>query len=261
MNNIKIIDTHTHIQFSQFDMDREETIARAISNGIGMISAGTNLSSTKKGIEIAEYYNFIWTTAGIHPHEALKTTEKDIKKLEELSKNNSVVGIGECGLDYSQLKDNKEKQKQKKLLEKQIEISHKTKKPLVIHCRNAFDDILDILKNNKNILYSKNAGICHFFTGTKEIAKEFMDLGFSFTFGGLITKTCEFDDLLKYIPKNHIMIETDAPYVTPQKYIGKRNEPLFIIEVAETLSKLWKINISEVEEITKNNTIKIFNLK
>lgn len=265
MKEIKIIDAHTHINFPQFDKDREEVIKRAFENDIGMISIGTDIEMTEKAIDIASENENIWATAGIHPHDAIEYNsfediDKDIKILEELASDDNVVGIGECGLDYSQLKDEEEKKKQKYLFSEQIKISHKTNKPIIIHCRDAFDDVLEILEENKDILLSE-PGICHFFTGDIDLAKQFLDLGFSFTFGGLITKTCEFDDVLNFIPNENILIETDAPFVSPKSKMGKRNEPLFILETLDTLSKIKEINSEKMAEITKNNTERVFNLK
>ena len=194
-----------------------------------------------------------------------------------------VVAIGECGLDYyrfqprtdadspakiskgnlggqAQTDADRIKDKQKKAFEAQIALAGEVKKPLMIHCRQAFDDLIDILVSCRLSLFS-NPGIIHFFSGTKDDAKKLLDLDFSFSFGGVITFARDYDEVIKYIPMDRITLETDAPYVAPIPYRGKRNEPAYIVEVAKKIAEIKGLEFEEVSSITTTNAIKIFGLQ
>ena len=256
--NFKIIDAHTHIQFEQYDKDRPETIERAFLSGVGMIIAGADLKSSQEAVNLAsQYKNGIWAAVGIHPTE-LKDFD-EFEKIKNLSKNEKVVGIGECGIDLYRDEDKKNYEKQKELFEKHILLSNEIKKPLVIHCRQAFFETLSILKENKNELISE-PGVLHFFTGSLDEAKEFLSLNFSFTFGGLITANRSLDKVIEYIPLEKILVETDAPFVSPKSHKKERNEPAFIEEVVETIAFLKNRGIQEVKSIILSNTKRVFNL-
>ena len=280
----RIIDAHTHTQFPEYDTDRDEVIRRALDAGIGMVNVGTDAEMSRE--------EGVWATIGIHPTDAQIYADDtqmnaDIKKLELLALDKKVVGIGECGLDYFRLENLHEadpRRKQKELFTAQIELAHRVGKPLVLHVRpsagstDAFEDVLDILNNHKELLTRKNPGIpgisssaqscgfqpkaedadvvlpgiCHFFTGTKEIAEKFLDLNFSFTFGGLITYNREFDEVLECISADHLLVETDAPFVAPKSHRGHRNEPAYVAEVAEFLGDFKKIPQKMFLENTKH---------
>lgn len=259
--NLRIIDSHIHVQFPEFDVDRKEVIQRAHEAGVGMINVGTDEETSRKAVELAREYEYgVWATVGIHPHETTQLIPRqaeNLKTLEELAKDEKVVGIGECGLDYFRLEEEETKKQQEKLFVAQLELAKKVKKPIIIHCRpttqksvDAFEDILNILHTHKELL-QKTPGICHFFTGTEDIAKKFLDRNFSFTFGGLITYNREFDGVLKYIPADHLLVETDAPFVSPKSHRGSRNEPSYIIETAEFLADFKKVPVSTFLENTK----------
>lgn len=257
-NGIKIIDAHTHVQFEQYDKDRDDVVARSLAEGVGMINAGADLKSSKDAVDLAhKYENGVWAAVGIHPTEP-KDFDK-LKEVEKLATDPKVVGIGECGLDYFRDKDFEIQNKQKEIFEKHIEFSRKYKKPLIIHCREAFADTIDALTVNKNNLLPE-PGILHFFTGTIDDAKRLLDLNFSFTFGGLITFNRSFDDVLKFIPLEKILVETDAPFVTPVPNRGKRNEPAFIVSTAKELAKIKSISFEDASETVFKNTIRVFNL-
>lgn len=260
MSRIIFIDSHTHAQSEQFDLDRDEVIKRSLDNGVGMINAGADLESSRKAIELAEKYNSaIWATVGIHPTEQINPDLSAIKEIEGLAENKKVVGIGECGLDYFRLKKEEDKIFQKNLFEEHIKISNRVKKPLVIHCREAFVDVISILKSNKGNLL-ENPGILHFFTGNLDDAEKLLDLNFSFTFGGLVTFNRDFDEIIRYIPSDRILIETDAPFVAPKSHRGQRNEPLYIKEVLSAISQIKGVNEDEFGEIVLANSKKVFGL-
>lgn len=258
-NQLKIIDAHTHVQFPDYDKDRSEVIKRCLDNGIGMINAGADLESTQKGIDLANQFDYgIWATAGLHPTDAVKDAD-NFSEIEKLAENSKVVGIGECGFDLYREKGDEVIKIQKELFEKHILLSNKIKKPLVIHSREAFPQTFEALEKNKDLLL-KNAGIFHFFTGGIEEAKKAIELGFSFTFGGLITYKNDFDEVVKYIPLENILIETDAPFIPTKSHRKERSEPSFVVEVLNSILSLKNIELKEAEKTILANTKRIFDL-
>ncbi|MCL5012144.1 MAG: TatD family hydrolase [Patescibacteria group bacterium] len=267
--NIKVIDAHTHVQMI-LPAYQDAVIKRAQDAGIGIINSGADEQSSKDAVILTHTHKATWATVGYHPHEALKSLNLEI--IKELAKDEKVVGVGECGLDYFKLDSQQEehiKQEQKKLFEFHIQLAREVQKPLVIHCRDAFTETIEILQSHKNELLPE-AGILHFFTGTLNDAKQLLDLGFSFTFGGLITFNRSFDEIIKYIPTDKILAETDAPWVTPLSYKKNAflknehgaaiNEPVYVTEVVEWLAKIKEIKQSEMEKILLENTKRMFRL-
>lgn len=278
MLNLKLIDVHCHLQFSAFDKDRDETVRRAFKNNIGIINAGANRESSKKAVELAEKYpQGLWAAVGLHPME---TEVFDYEFFKKLANNGKVVAIGECGLDYHRIKNNESRIKnlQKDIFIKHIELAKEVNKPLMIHCRSgeakrvspqneagrdAFADLIEILIANYQLLITSIPGVLHFFTGSLDDAKKLLALGFYFTFGGLITFNRSFDEIIKFIPLERILLETDAPYVAPAPYRGQRNEPIYIIETAKKMAEIKGIVTADpFEEIVKqttNNAAVVFN--
>lgn len=190
---------------------------------------------------------------------ASRGEEFDYDYYKKLAQDPKVFAIGECGLDYYRLTEGT-KNKQAEVFIKQIELAHEVGKPLMIHCREAFADLIDILTSNLTLLISP-PGVIHFFSGTIEDARRLMDLEFSFSFGGVITFARAYEKLIKFIPIGRILLETDAPYVAPQAYRGRRNEPLYVEEVAQKIAKIKNISFEEIAHVTTENAIRIFNLK
>jgi len=222
---------------------------------IGTITIGADLKRSKRAIEIAEANKNVWATIGIHPNYS-----DDAKKLEELIGNPKVVGTGECGLDYFRLEDESEKAKQKILFEEQIQLTVKYNKPLMLHIRDAYDDALDILNGYKKEAGEKLKGNVHFFAGDVLVAKKFLDLGFTMSFTGVITFTQDYDEVIKYIPQNSIMSETDAPWVAPVPFRGKRNEPAYVIEVIKKMAEIRKENLDVLNSAMVENARRVFSL-
>ena len=188
-----------------------------------------------------------------------------------LAKDPKVVGIGECGLDYYRISNlesgisnemQNTKEKQKNVFLQQIKLAGEVGKPLMIHCRNAFDDLISILNSKFQIpnSLSKNPGVIHFFSGTVDDAKRLLEMGFSFSFGGVITFARDYDEVVRYIPLDRIVLETDAPYVTPIPYRGKRNEPAYVVEVAKKLAELKELPLEKVAQVTRENAVRAFSL-
>lgn len=204
------------------------------------------------------------------------------EQYKKLAAHPKVVAIGECGLDYAVfvrerseqeqkqvsaesyseggLSIEERKRKQKAAFIRQIELALEIKKPLMVHCRNAFDDLIEIFDSYFVIHNSDNPGIIHFFSGTKEDAEKLLDLGFSFSFGGVVTFARDYDEVVKYIPLDRIMLETDAPYVAPAPYRGKRNEPVYVIEVAKKISELKELSFEEITAKTTDNARQLFGI-
>src|SRR3989344_2590531 len=253
----RLIDIHTHAQFSAFDGDRDAVIRRALDAEIWMINVGTDKNMSQGAIKLAQKYGEgVYATAGLHPNDYGEGFDYDFYK--KLVQDPKVVAIGECGLDYYRTAQHEAQTKQKEIFVKHIQLARDVKKPLMIHCREAFGDLIDILRASRFALQAP--GIVHFFSGTIEDAQKLMDLGFSFSFGGVITFTSEYEKLIKFIPLDHILLETDAPYVAPIPHRGKRNEPSYIEEVAKKISKILGKDFDEIAEITTKNAIKIFGL-
>lgn len=269
----KLIDVHTHIQFEDFNKDRKEVINRALNQNIWLINVGADKKSSQEAVIIAEQYlNGVWATVGTHPHNINEEIDWDFYK--NLAQNKKVVAVGECGLDYFGIKNNELEVKnlQKEIFVKQIELAITLKKPLMIHCRGAFNDLISVL-NSYFIIHNSRKSIIHFFTGTLENAKKLLEMGFYFTFGGLITFNRSFDEIIKFLPLDKILLETDAPYVAPEPYRSapldpakagptrqERNEPLYVIEVAKKLAEIKNFSLEKVAEQTTLNAIDIFKL-
>jgi TatD DNase family protein len=276
----KYFDAHTHAHFSAFKDDWRDVIQRALDGGVGMINVGTQKDTSKGAVETANFFPAgVYAAIGLHPvhtdksfHDAQELGATDDAKgftsrgeqfdfayYRELAMDPKVVAIGECGLDYFRIEGDIEEKKriQKEAFEAQIALSVEIKKPLMIHCRDAFSDLIEMLQVNRSKLAAE-PGVIHFFTGTPENAKDLMDLGFSFTFGGVITFARSYDETLKMLPVDKILSETDAPYVTPEPYRGKRNEPSYVIEVVKKLAEIKGISVEDMAMTIRANAKRVF---
>ena len=245
-------DTHCHLSKEDYD-DLDAVIERAKENKVDrLIICGCDKKSIIESIDIANTYDNVYLEIGFHPSEANITTEEDIKWLDDLITNNKkVVAVGEIGLDYHWDKDNKDKQKE--LFNRMIDLSIKHKLPVVIHSRDAFQDTYDILKERGV------KGDIHCFSGNLDNAKMFIDLGFVLGVGGVLTfKNTNLKETIKSIPLDKIILETDAPYLSPEPFRGKQNEPKNVYYVAETISNLTGKSLNDISSITEDNTNKLF---
>ena len=251
------IDTHAHIFDSQFDEDREDVIKRIKAANIQkVVVVGFSKETNDLAQNLALKYDFLYPTVGYHPSEANEITDEDILSLEETIKTSKVYAIGECGLDYYWVSDNKDKQKW--LFKKQIELSIKYNLPLVIHCRDAISDVYEILKEyNGNVKF-----VMHCYSGSVEMAQNFLKLGGYISLGGPVTfknaKTPK--EVAINVPLDRLLIETDCPYLAPVPYRGKRNEPAYVRNVLAEIAALKNMDIMELEKILDNNSINFFNL-
>ena len=257
-----MIDTHAHLDFKEFDKDRAEVIQRAFDSGVKkIINVGCNVERSKASVRLAREYEQVYASIGCHPHD-VGNCEAGImnQELRKLAKYNKVIAVGECGLDYYRLEREEDKIEQQKLFKMQIKLAKDLDLPLIIHCRDAYEDLLEILKNYD---LRERPGVTHCFLGSWEQAKNFLDLGFYVFFTGAITfskkeKTLE---AMKRIPLDKILIETDCPYLAPEPKRGARNEPAYVKYVAEKIAEVRGIDFAEAAKMTYNNSVKLFNLK
>lgn len=248
-------DTHVHLNSEQYE-NVDEIVSNALDNGVNkMIVVGYDLNSSLKAIEIANKYEFIYAAVGMHPSEIKKMDKNDLNKIENLLPNKKVIAIGEIGLDYYWDKDNKEEQKE--IFIKQIEWSNKYNLPIIVHSREAAEDTYNVLKANKKY-YKK--GIMHCYSYSLELAKEFIKLDFMLAFGGALTflNSKQNKEVVKEIDSKYLLTETDAPYLTPHPFRGKRNEPKYIHLVVEEMSRLKNISEEEMSQIVYNNACDFF---
>lgn len=270
--DFKYIDTHGHLNDKAFDGDREDIIKELNELKIATTVVGTDLDMSQKAIALANREEGRFAIVGQHPHDN-HVEEFDYNQYLEWSKLDSVVGIGECGLDYfwtpkeeGVINESKEKERQRGLFLKQIEIARIVDKPLVIHGRpskgtmDAYHDILNIIKSESSKSGNDIKGVAHFFAGDMEIAKEFLDLGFSCSFTGVLTFVQSYDDIVRYIPEDKIMAETDAPYVAPVPYRGKRNEMKYVIEVYKAISRIRNVGEEEMRIQLNQNAHNFFSI-
>ena len=254
---MKFFDVHTHTQDAPYDSDREAVILRTIEAGVGMVQVGTDFDMSQKAVALAKQYGGnMFATVGLHPNDNKKEVfDYEAYKTLALS-SDRVVAIGECGLDYYRVQGlgDREKERQKDIFIKQIELAKEIKKPLMIHCREAFSDLIEVLKENEGGV----GGVIHFFSGSIEDAKALLDMGFYFSFGGVLTFTRDYDEQVKFIPLDKILLETDAPYVAPVPYRGKRNEPLYVIEVAKKIAEIKGASFERVTQETTKNAKVVF---
>lgn len=245
----RYFDIHSHLNASQYDQDREEVIRRMRESDTHTIVVGTCLEDSQRAVELAEKYPEIYATIGIHPTDRLESFKSS--QFETLVKSKKVVAIGECGLDFFHRDKAKDYDRQKKLFINQAEFALEHNKLLMIHARDAYTELLDILKSLKG----KIRGNVHFFAGDKDIAKKLFDMGFTISFTGVITFTGDYDEVIKFAPLDKILSETDAPYISPIPYRGKRNEPSYVSEVVKKIAMIRGDDEEQVRVTLVNNAL------
>ncbi len=258
-----MIDSHCHPQAPQYEADRDAMIRRALDAGIKMLCIGTDFATSKQGIELAQQYEGMWATAGLHPNDNLNEGF-NVAAYEELLKMPKVVGMGEIGLDYYRTTEEPAKQAQRERFEQQLALAVKLNMPIVIHSRDAgkgsmgivHGDLLSIVRNN----LPTRTGVAHSFTGTIDEARQYLDLGFYIGFNGIITFARQYDDLVKFVPMDRILIETDAPFLAPEPHRGGRNESSYIVEVAKKLAELKNESHDTIAQVTDANCRELFKL-
>jgi TatD DNase family protein len=259
---LQIVDSHAHLESEDFDADRAEMLARAKASGVEAIlaigSGGSGPDKLDAAIRVANDYDWIYATIGIHPQDAKLATEDHYTQLDQLSKNPKVIAWGEIGLDYH-WPDNP-REVQNAVFSRQLTQARAAKLPIVIHCRDAWDDCLAIIK--QDWAPSGLGGILHCFTGTPEDAARGIEMGFMVSFAGNVTypKMQHLRDVARGLPLDRILTETDSPFLPPQGKRGKRNEPLNVAEVAQTLGSVRNLGTEEIAATTAANFRRFFRL-
>ena len=248
-----MIDTHSHIFKDDYENIKE--VINKMKDNIIIVS-GTNDDTNKEVLELVSKYNNIYGTLGIHPSEIDKVTSDSFNLIENNLNNKKIIGIGEVGLDYYWVKDNKEEQKD--LFIKQIELAKKYNKAVVVHTRDSIEDTYEIVKEYKDVKF-----IIHCFSSSLDMANKFIKLGCKLGIGGVLTfkNSKKLKEVVENIDIKYLLLETDSPYLTPEPYRGKKNEPYNIIYVAEEIAKIKNLKVEEVLKITTENTISQFDLK
>jgi len=251
-----LVDSHAHLEDEKYDRDREKVIEKCKKDLTFLINVGSNLLTSKQSIELAHNYDFIYASAGIHPHDAQKEFDK-VEEIERLALQEKVVAIGEIGLDYYY--NDPPKEFQKEVFTKQIRLAKKLNLPIIIHDRDAHGDILDILKKE----WTKDLrGVFHSYSGSVEMAFQAIEMNFYISLGGPVTfkNAKKPKEVVKAVPIEKLLIETDSPYLTPEPYRGKRNTPVYVKFVAEKIAELREMSYEEVCRITAENAIKLFDI-
>ena len=261
----EFVDIHSHINFSAYDEDRGEVIKRMQDAHVAAITVGVDLKSSEQAVELAEKEKHIFATIGLHPNNSAEESF-DAGSYKDLVNKKSVVAVGECGLDYyrNDADDPLVKKRQQDAFAAQIDFALTHNKPLMLHCRpskksmNAYEEVLDILRSCAKSNGEKLRGDVHFFVGTEKIAKGFLDLGFTLSFTGVITFARDYDAVIRYVPADMILSETDSPYVSPEPYRGKRNEPAYVIEVVKQLASIRGVSSESLAPQLLQNAKRVF---
>lgn len=263
MDNIKYFDIHSHLNFKDFDENRDEIIDEMKKENIATIAVGTSQSDSLEVVELAQKYENIFACIGVHPADDSIFAEFDKKFFDDLAKNKKVVAIGECGLDYFRDQNEDLKEKQKEIFVKHVEIAIENDLPLMIHARptkntmNAYEDVLDILESYKQ-KSSNLFGNFHFFVGDLNIAKRALSIGFTMSFDGPITFARDYDEVIKFLPIESIMAETDSPFASPIPFRGKTNNPTNVKFIYEKIAEIRGEDIEIVRNKINENARRVF---
>ena len=247
-----LIDTHAHI-YADYYSDRMDDVIRAASNnGVEkIISVGVDLSTSEECIRLAEKYPSVYATCGYHPHEAVKAPKGYLYELEEFYKHPKVVAVGEIGLDYHY--NFSEPCDQKKVYREQLEMASSLDLPAVVHCRKSDKDVLSGIQESGH-----KSGVIHCFASDLDFAEKILEIGFCISFTGIITFVKDLEEVVRGVPLNKMMVETDSPYLTPKPHRGKKNEPAYAVHVAEKIASLKEINVSKVADTTSETAYNLF---
>lgn len=293
---MKLIDTHCHVNFHAYKEDADQVIQRSLNAGVFMINIGSQSSTSKQAVEMANKYDGMWAAVGLHPwhlHEQSFVDSNEMDELatvktrcedfdpdyyKELCQDSKVVAVGEFGLDYSQLPEDENDRKniadkQKESMRAHLDLADELDLPVIIHSRDSHEDQVEILSEYVNAGKLSSRGVVHCFTGTLEEAEKYFDLGFLISFTGIITfaprrseiskgiEFTEIQEMVRKIPLEKIMIETDAPYLSPDPMRGKRNEPMYVQHIAAKIAELKNVSLEDVASATNENAMKLFDIK
>lgn len=254
-----LFDSHAHLDSERFEGERDEIVARAKAAGLALImNPGASYESSIKAVEMSERYDMVYAAVGIHPHDADTVDETMMNLIKALAKKDKVKAIGEIGLDYYY--DNSPREVQKTIFRAQIQVAKSLKLPIIIHDRDANDDVMRILKEENPF---DTGVVLHCFSGSAELARQYVKLGAYISIAGPLTfknnrKTIE---VVETVPLDRLFVETDSPFLTPVPYRGKRNEPAYVEYVADKIAEIKGLSFEEVAEATYDNACQFFNIK
>jgi TatD DNase family protein len=253
-----LIDSHAHLDMEEFDEDRKEVLARALEAGVShVISIGTDLASSRKALDLARKNDFISSAVGYHPHNAREVDARLLRELADLAADPNVVAWGEIGLDFYRRHSTPESQIE--AFERQLDLAAEIGLPVIIHDRDAHDQLVEILRKRK----VRHGGVIHCFSGDYELARIFIDMGFCISVSGTVTfkKAALTQEVAAKIPLQHLLVETDAPFLTPVPHRGKRNEPAFVKHTAQEIARLRGMDFAELGRVTSENAKILFKLR
>ena len=253
-----IFDTHAHYDDEAFDLDREELLLSMKEHGIGkIVNAGSSFATNEQILELVKKYDFIKASIGIHPELAYELTEENFKQIEAWCKLDCCVAVGEIGLDYYWPEP--DPAIQRVWFERQMDLAKRINKPIIVHSRDAAQDTYEMMKAAQA---DKIGGVVHCFSYSKEVAKQFVDMGFFLGVGGVVTfkNSKKLKEVVEYIPLEHLVLETDCPYMAPTPFRGKRNSSLYLPYVVEMISEIKGISTEEVERVTWDNAHRLYRL-
>jgi len=251
-----LVDSHAHLDGQRFADDLDETISRATANGINhILTIGCDLESSESSVAIAEKYEHIFAAVGVHPHDATEINTETLKRLAAMLAHPKVVALGEIGLDF--FRDRSPRETQRNAFRKQIQLALEVGKPIIVHDRDAHDEVIQILKEEGAATVG---GVLHCFSGDLAMAEQCLELGFYLSFTGTITypKNQEIRDIVKAVPIDRMLVETDCPYLSPQKFRGKRNEPAYVRYTAEKMAEIKELTIEDIARVTSRNCYNLF---
>jgi TatD DNase family protein len=261
---INVVDTHAHLDMSNFDNDREEVIKRSIESGVTtIITIGTDLDSNEKAIDLAEKYPGVFAAVGIHPQESKEINNTAFLRLTEMSKCKLVVGIGETGLDFYHNKCSREEQF--KALEWQLEIAKSRGLPVIIHCRQAQEEMIKVLSkwaSSYPLIDARPRGVIHCFSGDLSSALDYINMGFYLSVGGYIgyPSSIQLRATLREVPQDRLVVETDCPFLPPQQFRGQRNEPAYTLFTLRVLAEIKQTPLDTIAVQTTLNASRVFNI-
>ena len=260
-HNLQLIDSHAHIQGSEYVDEVEAVLKRAQAAGVQrvvVVGGAGDLSSNRAAIALAEAYADVYATVGMHPHDAKSVGEDELSSLERLTANRKVVAVGETGLDYYY--NHSPHEVQREIFARFIQMARNTGLPIVVHERDAHRDVVGLLRSEGG---GQIRGVIHCFTGDYEAARTYLDLGFYLSFAGIITfRNAEaLREVVQRVPLERMFVETDSPYLTPAPHRGKRNEPAYVRFVAETIARIKDISLGEVADTTTRNVRNLFKVE
>jgi TatD DNase family protein len=259
-----LIDSHAHIDLPNFDKDREQVFARARQGGVrAVVNIGLDLESSRASLEMARQYDDVFSTVGFHPHEASELKDDDLKVLAEMAKDEKVVAVGEIGLDF--YRNLSPRKSQEEAFRKQLDLAVELGLPVVVHCRQAHKEVFNILSGWVRATLSAGRlrrGVIHCFSGDIELAQRYIEIGFYISLAGSVTypSAGELVQVAREIPLDRLLLETDAPFLAPQAYRGKRNEPAYIALIAEKVAQVREVPREVVAGAAAKNTISLFRL-